>query len=172
MTVSIPITRTISPGTYDVYGKVMRVQTGRGEIISDTVHDVITVYEEAAPPPAPPPPAPPTYSFSIGRITARPERISTGSMVFVDGPVTNRSNVSVPVTVYFRFYEGSALPAHGDFLSKGAGITKTMAPGETFTFSAARIERSDASRFDVACDVTVAGQVIASREDDDVYRKA
>lgn len=48
VTIPISITRAISPGTYDVYGKVMRVQTGRGEIVSDPVQNVIEVYEEVA----------------------------------------------------------------------------------------------------------------------------
>ncbi|MBA7669351.1 hypothetical protein ES703_77481 [subsurface metagenome] len=49
-TVDIPIsiTAAISPGTYDVYGKVMRVQTGRGETISDPVQNVIEIYAPVA----------------------------------------------------------------------------------------------------------------------------
>jgi len=50
VTIPIQITRAISPGTYDVYGKVMGVISGGGaggEIVSAPVRDVITVYEEA-----------------------------------------------------------------------------------------------------------------------------
>lgn len=165
VTVSIPITKAIRPGTYHVKGEVKRVQTGRGVVASPVVQNVVEVYEVPVAPP-------PTYKFTIGRITASPDRINVGDMVRVSAPVTNRSNVRADVTVYFRFYEGSALPAHGRFLERSGGMRKTMEPGETFTFGAARIERSDASRFDVACDVTVQGSVVESREDDDVYRKA
>lgn len=114
----------------------------------------------------------PEYSFSIGKMTASPDRINTGQMVFVSAPVTNYSNKAADVTVYFSFYEGSVLPGRGTFLGRSGGMSKTLQVGETYSFRAARTETSTHDRFDVNCQVAVAGQVIETREDDDVYRKA
>lgn len=50
--VPIQITRALSPGTYDVYAKVQRIYTGRGEEISPPVTGVVEVYEEAPPMPS------------------------------------------------------------------------------------------------------------------------
>ncbi|GAH80243.1 unnamed protein product, partial [marine sediment metagenome] len=44
--IPIRITRAISPGTYAVYAKVMRITTGLGEIISEPQQNIIEVYEE------------------------------------------------------------------------------------------------------------------------------
>lgn len=114
----------------------------------------------------------PQYRFSIGALRGRPSTITMGQLVFVDVPVTYQGNIPVDVKVVFKFYEGSGWFTHGDFLSQTAGMIKKMSPGETYTFTGSRIERSEKDSFDVEAEVLVNGRVIASREDDDVYRKA
>ncbi len=179
--ISIPISSKIAANkTYAVEVKLIR-SAGRRDVVSPTATDIVTVIgaTPAAPTPdsakvtapAPTKPIEVSYKFSIGPITASPATIKPGAMVFVKAPVTSQSTVPVKVTVYFRFYEGSrTFTTHGTFLGQSGGMTYEIKPGETYTFQAARIETSNKDTFDVACDVTVSGSTIASREDDDVYR--
>jgi len=119
--ISISITSALRPGQYDVYGKVMRVHTGLGEIVSSPLQNVITI---AAPVP-------------VG-----PSVFSQVTVAYPTGPVRIGSSASLRVN-FMHAGEGesewlyAAIGTAGAFgfdeiLSNRRAITVPAEPATTF----------------------------------------
>lgn len=167
-------------GSYNIFLSLTDI-AGKSLLPSGIPAETIGFLKVLKAPTLPELPTPPTVpevpeipgvpKFNIGQITASPKLLTGDQQVTVTAPVTNQSAAAVAVTVYFNFREGSRLPGGGTLLATSSGITRTMQPGETYNFQASRVETSTKDRFDVGCEVRVAGVKVASREDDDVYNK-
>jgi hypothetical protein len=155
--VPIQITRSISAGTYAAYAKTVGVTP---PIISNYATGVIRVLPAVAP-------VTPTVRAEISPVTAAPRQINLGEMVIVRATVTNTGNQPIDPMVYFYFYKAAIFT---QFLGKSGGATAHLEPGQSFEFSAARIESVSSYSYDVGCGVEVGGKEIATRRDGDVYR--
>lgn len=101
--------------------------------------------------------------------------VSPGTSVRLQATINNRSTrngtyVSLPVVVKFRIHEGSFFAGHGTLIrTVSKGVTLPAGGSSAVTSPSYYSIVGTIDRRDVGIDVEYAGEIIASREWDDVY---
>jgi len=155
-TIGVEFIRTSVYGTIDRRDIEVQVFVSGALVESGEWDDVYYVTEAAAP------------SFELSKPWAYPQSAPPGQ-VLITCPVRSTSTEEFTVTIRCIVYEGSIYPGHGDELWRSSKIV-TFNPGESKDVEFLRNSIAGSiDRRDVGVEVLYQGQVIESKEEDDVY---
>lgn len=157
--IDIIITSAISPGSYDLYVKIMGI-TG-GDIFTEPLNDVITIV--GVPPEE-------KMDFDLTKPSPSISRSDPGTQIELTCPVTSRCTMPVDAEAKVIIYEGSIMPGHGTKITEYDSSIPQINPNETVDVIIQHTTvEGTIDRRDVEVEIYVEGNKIKESEWDDVF---